>query len=84
MGWHGSFMTIGMAVGAPLSGASIDAVGPWAGFAGVGAVGAVVALIGLAVQRAAGHSDTPPERAEPIPEGAALDAASAGEPALRS
>jgi predicted MFS family arabinose efflux permease len=65
MGWHGSSMTIGMAVGAPLSGASIDTFGPWAGFAAVGAVGAVMALIGLAVQRAAGHRDEAPQWVEP-------------------
>lgn len=47
MGWHGSSLTIGSAVGAPLSGAAIDAVAPWAGFAAVGAVGGVLAGFGL-------------------------------------
>jgi MFS family permease len=51
MGWHGSALTAGTALGAPLAGAAIDRVGPWAGFALVGAVGAVVALLGLAALR---------------------------------
>jgi len=51
MGWHGSALTAGTALGAPLAGAAIDRVGPWAGFALVGAVGAVVALLGLAAVR---------------------------------
>jgi MFS family permease len=50
MGWHGSAMTVGIALGAPLAGSAIDATGPWAGFAAVGVVGAVLALAGLAVQ----------------------------------
>jgi MFS family permease len=50
MGWHGSAMTVGIALGAPLAGSAIDATGPWAGFAGVGVVGAVLAMGGLAVQ----------------------------------
>ena len=50
MGWHGSAMTVGIALGAPLAGSAIDATGPWAGFAGVGVVGAVLAVGGLAVQ----------------------------------
>jgi MFS family permease len=48
MGWHGSALTAGTAVGAPLAGAAIDRVAPWAGFTVVGVVGAVVALAGLA------------------------------------
>jgi MFS family permease len=48
MGWHGSALTAGTALGAPLAGVAIDRVGPWAGFALVGAVGALVALLGLA------------------------------------
>jgi MFS family permease len=48
MGWHGSFMTAGMALGAPLAGFAIDQAGWWAGFALVALVGAVVALVGAA------------------------------------
>jgi MFS family permease len=50
IGWHGSAMTGGTALGAPLAGAFMDRWGPWAGFAVVGAVGLVLALTGLAVQ----------------------------------
>ncbi len=50
MGWHGSALTVGIALGAPLAGSAIDAVGPWAGFAVVGAIGAVLAVAGLGVQ----------------------------------
>ena len=46
MGWHGSFMTSGMALGAPLAGAAIDLVGWQAGFVVVAVVGVVVALVG--------------------------------------
>ena len=50
MGWHGSALTVGVALGAPLAGAAIDARGAWAGFALVGSIGAVLAVAGLAVQ----------------------------------
>jgi predicted MFS family arabinose efflux permease len=52
MGWHGSALQVGSAMGAPLAGVAIDAVGPWAGFAAVGALAAVIALAGLLVTRA--------------------------------
>ena len=51
MGWHGSFMTAGMALGAPLTGFAIDQVGFPAGFALVGAIGVLVALLGGAAIR---------------------------------
>jgi predicted MFS family arabinose efflux permease len=51
MGWHGSAMTVGIALGAPLAGSAIDAGGPWAGFAAVGAVGLLLAAVGLGAQR---------------------------------
>jgi MFS family permease len=51
MGWHGSALTAGTALGAPLAGAAIDRVAPWAGFTVVGAVGVLVALAGLAAVR---------------------------------
>ena len=47
MGWHGSFMTTGGAIGAPLAGLAIDRGGPGAGFVVVAAVGVVVAALGL-------------------------------------
>jgi MFS family permease len=51
MGWHGSALTLGGAVGAPLAGAAIDALGPWAGFTATAAVGLLFAVTGLALVR---------------------------------
>jgi MFS family permease len=51
MGWHGSALQVGSALGAPLAGAAIDASAPWAGFATVGVAGAVLAVTGFAVLR---------------------------------
>lgn len=50
MGWYGSAITLGSAIGAPLAGAAIDLVGPWGGFAAVGVFSAALALVGLLVQ----------------------------------
>lgn len=47
MGWHGSALTAGTAVGAPLAGLAIDRLGPGAGFATVGAAGILLAVAGL-------------------------------------
>jgi predicted MFS family arabinose efflux permease len=65
MGWHGSALTVGTAVGAPLAGASIDAVAPWAGFAVVGATGLALAGLGLGAMRLFGTPRTPAVDAEP-------------------
>ncbi|WP_246136686.1 MFS transporter [Leekyejoonella antrihumi] len=43
LGWHGSFMTAGSAVGAPLAGVAIDHLGFRGGFLSVAALGVVVA-----------------------------------------
>ncbi len=52
MGWHGSSMTAGMALGAPVAGFAIDGFGWPAGFVSVSAVGLAVAVVGaLAVRR---------------------------------
>ncbi|SDP07838.1 Predicted arabinose efflux permease, MFS family [Pedococcus dokdonensis] len=48
MGWHGSFMTGGMALGAPLAGFAIDRFDWQAGFVVVATTGLVVALLGAA------------------------------------
>jgi MFS family permease len=48
MGWHGSFMTGGMALGAPLAGFAIDHRGWQAGFLVVAGIGLLVALVGAA------------------------------------
>lgn len=44
MGWHGSAMTAGIALGAPLAGAVIDASAPAWGFAATGLLGVLIAL----------------------------------------
>ena len=49
MGWHGSSMTAGMALGAPAAGFVIDHAGWAAGFLAIAAIGVVVALLGALV-----------------------------------
>jgi predicted MFS family arabinose efflux permease len=51
MGWYGSALTAGVALGAPLAGVFIDGVGPSAGFVSVGTAGVVLCLLGLVLQR---------------------------------
>jgi predicted MFS family arabinose efflux permease len=46
MGWHGSFMTAGLALGAPLAGLAIDRLGWGAGFVVVALTGIAVAVLG--------------------------------------
>jgi predicted MFS family arabinose efflux permease len=53
MGWHGSSMTLGAALGAPLTGATIDKWGWGAAFVAVSALGLVVALMGAILMRSA-------------------------------
>lgn len=53
MGWNGSAMTVGAALGAPLCGALIDRGGAGAGFLAAGAIGTIVAGSGLVVLRRA-------------------------------
>ena len=48
MGWHGSFMTAGSALGAPVAGVAIDQWGWGAGFVSVSLVGLGVAAAGAA------------------------------------
>ncbi len=61
MGWHGSSMTGGLALGAPLAGFAIDHQGWQAGFLVVAAIGLLVALVGAvatsgrATERRAAH-----------------------------
>ncbi|GAB3275008.1 MFS transporter [Sinomonas notoginsengisoli] len=50
MGWYGSALTAGTALGSPLAGTLIDAVGPWAGFIGIGAAGSLLCLAGVIAQ----------------------------------
>ncbi|CAN7289331.1 MFS transporter [Arthrobacter sp. LjRoot78] len=51
MGWYGSALTAGVALGAPLAGVFIDGIGPSAGFVSVGAAGVVLCLFGLVLLR---------------------------------
>jgi predicted MFS family arabinose efflux permease len=51
MGLYGSALTVGMAVGAPLGGAVIDALGPPWGFAAIGLLGGLVAILAWPAQR---------------------------------
>ncbi|MET4060095.1 MFS family permease [Arthrobacter sp. UYP6] len=51
MGWYGSALTSGTALGAPLAGAAIDFVGPWAGFAFAGVSASLLVLVILTVRR---------------------------------
>ncbi|MBG6223927.1 MFS family permease [Arthrobacter sp. CAN_A2] len=50
MGWYGSALTSGVALGAPVAGLLIDAVGPWGGFTAVGIVAALVGVVGFMVR----------------------------------
>lgn len=59
MGWHGSFMTTGSALGAPVAGFAIDRGGPGAGFLAVALLGLAVAAGGLLVMRG-------PDRIRPV------------------
>ncbi|SCE68712.1 MFS transporter [Micromonospora mirobrigensis] len=63
MGLHGSAVTVGIAVGAPLAGVVIDASAPFWGFVVTGAVGLLVTLLVLPVElrrrRTAGESPAP-------------------------
>lgn len=48
MGWHGSSLTLGGAMGAPFAGLAIDEVGASGGFLAPAALGLAVALLGAA------------------------------------
>ena len=51
MGWYGSALTAGVALGSPLAGIFIDMMGPSGGFVSVGGAGVLLCLVGLALQR---------------------------------
>ncbi|MBT2520678.1 MFS transporter [Arthrobacter sp. ISL-28] len=59
MGWYGSALTAGVALGAPLAGLFIDGVGPSAGFVSVGLAGVMLCATGIVLQRrrAAGQKE---------------------------
>jgi predicted MFS family arabinose efflux permease len=52
LGWHGSAMTGGSAMGAPLAGLVIDARGGSAAFLGAAVLAVVIAVTGIVVMRA--------------------------------
>jgi MFS family permease len=58
MGVHGSALTIGNAVGAPLIGLVVDHAVPQLGFVAIGALGSVLAALGLVLTRRH-HGGTP-------------------------
>jgi MFS family permease len=49
MGWYGSALTSGVALGAPVAGLLIDATGPWGGFIAVGVVSSLIGVVGFTV-----------------------------------
>ncbi|MFR9779831.1 MFS transporter [Micromonospora sp. MS34] len=66
MGLHGSAVTVGIALGAPLAGAVIDASAPLWGFVVTGAIGVLVALAVLPVELR--HRRTPVVPTTPTPD----------------
>ena len=50
MGWYGSALTAGVALGSPLAGIFIDGMGPSGGFVSVGVAGVLLCLVGLLLQ----------------------------------
>ena len=58
MGWHGTSITAGFSLGAPLAGAMADTVGPWTAFVVVAVVSGLLAVVGLGfVRRHREHPD---------------------------
>ncbi|MHC6593545.1 MFS transporter [Arthrobacter sp. C152] len=60
MGWYGSALTAGVALGSPLAGVFIDVMGPSGGFVSVGVAGVALCLVGLILQRRRGMALRPP------------------------
>ncbi|MFI7661055.1 MFS transporter [Micromonospora parva] len=70
MGLHGSAVTVGIAIGAPLAGAVIDASSPVWGFVVTGALGALVTVVVLPIElrrRRAAATVPPPVEADLAP-----------------
>ncbi|NJC71731.1 MFS transporter [Planosporangium thailandense] len=72
MGWHGSALTTGTSLGAPVVGFVLDRYGPVWAFALAGAVGAVVALLAILVTRR--RPDAPADAPAAEPEAIAVGA----------
>jgi MFS family permease len=60
MGWYGSALTSGVALGAPVAGLLIDATGPWGGFAAVSVVSAAIGAVGYLAGRRSLESPVAP------------------------
>ncbi|MEU1239966.1 MFS transporter [Micromonospora parva] len=70
MGLHGSAVTVGIAIGAPLAGAVIDASSPAWGFVVTGVLGALVTVVVLPIElrrRRAAATTPPPVEADLTP-----------------
>ncbi|MDN4612777.1 MFS transporter [Arthrobacter burdickii] len=63
MGWYGSALTSGVALGAPLAGVLIDTTGPWGGFITVAVVSALIGAAGFAARGLGRQPVADPERA---------------------
>jgi MFS family permease len=50
MGWYGSALTSGVALGAPVAGVLIDATGPWGGFTAVAVVSSLIGVVGFSMR----------------------------------
>jgi MFS family permease len=75
MGWYGSGLTTGLALGAPFVGAVVDRSGPAWGFVAAGLAALAVALVALAVGRIGGGAGpaVEPGAEDPPAPGAATD-----------
>lgn len=66
MGLHGSAVTVGIALGAPLAGAVIDASAPLWGFVVPGVIGLLVALVVLPAELGRRREPAVPAAGEPV------------------
>ena len=65
LGLHNSSLTVGVALGAPLAGAAMDALSPAWGFASVGTVGLLVAMLVLPTELRRRRNDPKPTTPPP-------------------
>lgn len=82
MGWHGSSLTVGLAIGSPLAGWAIDHGSPGWGFAAVGIVGLLITAALLVLRRSSTPLDPTTAAAAPAPAGGASEASAASVPAV--